>query len=336
MKKWLLFLLKLVFTVGCLWWAFSGIDFKHSVFAHPQDLRWQWIAGGIVLGGATVFLSALRWWLLLRAQGIMVGLWRITELTLIGNLFNLFAVGGVGGDAAKIFLLIREHPERKLAVTMSVLVDHLVGLVAMAIVFFAMTAGRFEALESQSVLGKGTIHFAWVFFSGGLAFVALFFLMASPWVHDRIHKGGKRMPKWEVLRRVPEIYDVYRKKWGHALTALAVSTVMLPVYYATFWCGASSIHDGVDPLQVFSAMPVVDAMGAMPVSISGIGVREKTFEILMNDLAGLPAEVAVSGSLIGFACSLVWAALGGILFLRPSDRTPMKQIEDITHAEAEA
>jgi len=83
-------------------------------------------------------------------------------------------------------------------------------------------------------------------------------------------------------------------------------------------------------------MPVVDAMSAMPVSISGIGVREKTFEILMNDLAGLPAEVAVSGSLIGFACSLVWAALGGILFLRPSDRTPMKQIEEITHAEAEA
>lgn len=332
MKKWLLFLVKLVFTGACLWWAFSGIDFKHSAFTHPGDLEWQWILGGVVLGGATVFLSALRWWLLLRAQGISVGLWRIVELSLIGNLFNLFAVGGVGGDAAKIFLLIREHPGRKLAITMSVMVDHLVGLAAMAFVFFAVTAGRFDALEAQSALGKGAIRFAWFFFGGGLGFIALFFLMASPWVHGRIHKPGRKM-KWEVFRRVPEIYDVYRRKWGHALVALLVSAVMLPVYYATFWCGARSIRDGVDLLQVFTAMPVVDAISAMPLSVSGIGVREKTFEILMNDLAGLSADVAVSGSLIGFACSLVWAFVGGILFLRPSDRTSMKQIEETTKEE---
>ena len=100
MKKWLLFLLKLAFTMACLWWAFSGIDFRHSALAHPGALDWPWIAGGILLGGATVLLSAARWWLLLRAQGIPATLWRITELTLIGNLFNLFAVGGVGGDAA--------------------------------------------------------------------------------------------------------------------------------------------------------------------------------------------------------------------------------------------
>jgi uncharacterized membrane protein YbhN (UPF0104 family) len=157
--------------------------------------------------------------------------------------------------------------------------------------------------------------------------------MASPSVHYRIHKPGRKM-KWEVLRQVPQIYDVYRKKWGHALSALAVSAFMLPVYYATFWCGARSIQDGVDLGQVFAAMPVVDAISAMPLSVSGIGVREKSFEILMNDLAGLSSDVAVSGSLIGFACSLVWAAVGGILFLRPGDRTSMKQIEQATHAES--
>lgn len=333
MKKWLLFLLKLAFTMACLWWAFSGIDFRHSALAHPGALDWRWIAGGILLGGATVLLSAARWWLLLRAQGIPATLWRITELTLIGNLFNLFAVGGVGGDAAKIFLLIRDHPERKLAVTMTVMIDHLVGLAAMAIVFFAMTAGRFQALEEQSVLGKGAIKFAWFFFGGGLAFIAFLFVMASPMVHNRIHKPDRKM-KREFLKRIPLIYDVYRRKWGLALTALATSALMLPVYYATFWCGARSITGDVDLGQVFTAMPVVDAISAMPLSVSGIGVREKTFEILMNDLAGLPADVAVSGSLIGFSCSLVWAALGGMLFLRPGDRTPMKKIEEATHAEA--
>lgn len=339
MKKWVAFFLKLALTIACLWFALSREDLQkdlnESSALWPSDPDWGWGLLGVFFGGGTVFLSALRWWLLLRAQEINVSLWRVVELTLIGNLFGLFGVAGVSGDAAKIFLLIRQHPERKLAVTMSVLVDHLVGLVAMALMFFAVTAGRFEALEQQSNLGKGVIHFAWVFFAGGLGFVVFLFIMASPWVHYRIHKPGRKM-RWEVLRRVPQIYDVYRKKWGHALLAFASSAVMLPVYYGTFWCGIHLVGEGNDLSQVLVVMPVVDALSALPISISGIGVREIGFKTLMNDLYGTPTGVAVLGSLIGFACSLVWAALGGILFLRPSDRTPMKEIEEITHAEAEA
>ncbi len=335
MKKWLLFFIKLALTVACLWFALTRGDFQKglddSTGFWPADPGWGWAVLGTLLGGATIFLSALRWWLLLRAQGISVTLWRTVELTLIGSLFNLFTVGGVGGDAAKIFLLIRDNRGKKLAITMSVMVDHLVGLVAMSLTFFAVTAGRFEALESQSRLGEKAIKFGWVYFSGGLAFIALLFVMASPWVHGRIHKPGKKM-RWEILRRVPEIYDVYRKEWKLAACALAAGLVMLPVYYATFWCGVRFVEDGDSFMQVFAAMPVVDALSAMPVSISGIGVREIALKTLMEDLAGMRNEVAVLGSLVGFACSLVWALLGGILFLRPADRTPMKQIEEATHA----
>jgi uncharacterized membrane protein YbhN (UPF0104 family) len=337
MKKWLIFIAKLLFTAACLWWAFSGEDFSSSPLLQPSRLRWDWIALGIALGGLTYFMSALRWWILLRAQGIRITLMRSFSLSLMGEVFNLVTVGGVGGDATKVFLLNRQHPGRKLAVTMSLMVDHLVGLVAMSMLFFAVTAGRFEVLESQSKMGKGAIHFGWVFFGGGLVLIALMFVMASPWVHRRIHKDGKRMPKWEVLRRVPEIYDVYRRKWGHGLLALLVSAAMLPVDYAVFWCGFQAIGHPEDLLTVVGATPVVEAISALPVSVSGLGVREKTFEILMKDLVGMPAEVAVAGSLLGFACrNLLWALAGGLLFLRPSDRTPMKAIEEITHAEAEA
>jgi len=218
---------------------------------------------------------------------------------------------------------------------MSVMVDHLVGLVAMSLTFFAVTAGRFEALESQSRLGEKAIKFGWFYFSGGLAFIAFLFLMASPWVHGRIHKPGKKM-RWEILRRVPEIYDVYRQQWKMALASLVVGLVMLPVYYATFWCGVRFIEGGHTFMEVFAVMPVVDALSAMPISISGIGVREIALKTLMEDLVGMRNEVAVLGGLVGFACSLVWAIVGGILFLRPADRTSMKQIEEATQAGQES
>jgi uncharacterized membrane protein YbhN (UPF0104 family) len=337
MKKWLLFLIKLGLTVACLWFALTRDDFQkdfnESSGLWPADPGWGWAVYGVILGGLTIFLSALRWWVLLRAQGVTASLWRTVELSLIGSLFNLFTVGGVGGDAAKIFLLIRDNRDKKLAITMTVMVDHLVGLVAMSLTFFAVTAGRFEALQSQSELGKKAIKFGWIYFSGGLAFIALLFVMASPWVHGRIHKPGKKM-RWEILRRVPEIYDVYRRKWKLAFASLAIGLVMLPVYYATFWCGVRFIEDGDKFMEIFAVMPVVDALSAMPISISGIGVREIALKTLMKDLAGMRNEVAVLGSLIGFACSLVWAAVGGILFLRPADRTSMKEIEEATQVEA--
>jgi uncharacterized membrane protein YbhN (UPF0104 family) len=331
LKKWLLFAAKLAFTAACLWWAFSGIDLKGSALTRPSELDGRWIALGVLFGGLAYAVTGLRWWLLLRAQGLRVSLPRAVELTLMGEIFNLVTVGGVGGDAAKIFLLSRQHPERKLAVTMSLMVDHLVGLVAMALLFFAATAGRFEALESQSVLGKGAIRFGWIFFGGGLAAVALMFVVASPWVHGRIHRSGKAR-RWEIVRRIPEIYDVYRRKWGHALLALLASAVMMPVYYATFWCGFKAVGHPIGPWPVITTMPVVDAMSALPVSVSGIGVRENSLKVLMKDLTGMPPEVAVAGSLIGFACgNLFWSIAGGLLFLRPTERSSRKEIEEVTH-----
>ncbi|WP_367874524.1 lysylphosphatidylglycerol synthase transmembrane domain-containing protein [Luteolibacter sp. Populi] len=336
MKKWLLFLIKLGLTVACLYWAFSQDDLRKKLSESstfwPEHPKWAWAVIGVLFGGGAIFVSALRWWILLRAQDVHVSLRRVVELTLIGSLFNFATV--IGGDAAKIFLLIRDHRDKKLAVTMSVMVDHLAGLVSMAMTFLLVTAGRFQSLEAHTVLEHGALKFAWFYFVGGLVFVALLFVMASPWVHGRIHKPGKKM-RWEIVRRVPEIYDIYRRKWKHALVALVVSFVMLPVYYATFWCGVKFAGDPASFMQVFAVMPVVDAISGMPFSIQGIGVREVFFAELMNGLYGTSAGVTVLGSLVGFACSLVWAALGGILFLRPSDRTPMKEMEEVTHAEAQ-
>ena len=329
MKKALFFLIKLVLTFACLAWALKGVEWRDSILARPGDLDWRWIAGGVGLAGLTIFLTAVRLWVLLAAQGIRISLWRANELTLIGNLFNLVAVGGVGGDAARIFLLIRDHPERKLAVTMTVLFDHLVGLAAMSMVFFALTAGRFDALASQSVETRFIMRFAWMFFCGGLVMTIFMFLASYPPIHNRIHARGREW-KIAIMRNIPLLLDLYRKEWKFALVALIAAVVMLPIYYGSFWFGAKATGSMVAPGPVLISMPVVDMMAAMPLSVAGVGVREKVFESLMSDLTGMEPATAVAASLIGFCCTLVWALLGGLLFLRPRDRVSVKVMEELT------
>ncbi len=321
----LLFLSKLTVTVLCLWWAFSQVDLEDSVLARPGAIDYRWLAGGAALAGISVVLSALRWWFFLRAQDLPVSMGRATELTMIGNLFSLVSVGGIGGDAAKVLLLIRDHPGRKLAITMTVLVDHLAGMVTMALLFFAISAARFEALADQSLLGLGVIRFAWFYLGGGLIGILMLFVLASPPVHRRIH-GKDRFKRWPIFKQVPELYDVYRRQWKLGVAGLLASFVMMIAYFLSFWCGLRAVGGAVSAGTVLTAMPVIDAISGLPVTVSGVGVREKLFEVLMSDLAGVAAETAVAASLAGFACNVLWALLGAAFFLKKRDRVTVAEL----------
>lgn len=326
MKAFLIFLLKLVLTGLCLWWAFSQVDFKSSVFTGPGAIDYRWLAAGAALAGISIVLQGLRWWCFLHAQSLPVSVGRSVELTMIDSLFSLASVSGIGGDAARILLLMRDHPGRKLVIATAVMADHLAGLVSMALLFFIISVARFDAIVDQSILGRGVLQFAWFYLGGGLAMVLMIFICASPPVHRRIHLND-RFGKWPFMKRIPELYDVYRKKWRHALTGLLVSFVMLFAYFSSYYCGMRAVGGHVGFGAVISAMPVIDAISGMPISVAGVGVREKLFEVLMKDLAGVPAEIAVAASLAGFACNVLWAGLGALFFLKKRDRISVAELK---------
>jgi uncharacterized membrane protein YbhN (UPF0104 family) len=326
MKAVLIFFLKLVLTGLCLWWAFSQVEFDHSVFIQPGAIDYAWLAGGVALAGLSIVFLGLRWWFFLKGQSLPVSLGRAVELTMIDGLFSLASVSGLGGDAARILLLMRDHPGRKLVIAMAVMADHLAGLVSLAILFFIISVARFEAIADQSLLGRGVIHFAWFYLGGGLAMVVMIFVCASPPVHRVIHSNN-RFSRWPFMKRIPEIYDVYRRNWRHALAGLVASFFMLFAYFSSYYCGMRAVGGTADYGAVVSAMPVIDAISGMPISIAGVGVREKLFEVLMKDLAGVPAETAVAASLAGFACNVFWAGLGALFFLKKRDRVSMAELE---------
>lgn len=326
-KALLIFLLKLGLTGLCLWWAFSQVKFDRSIFTRPGAMDYGWLAAGAALAGVSIGLQGIRWWFFLRGQSLKVSVGRSVELTMIDSLFSLASVSGIGGDAARIILLMRDHPGKKLVIAMAVMADHLAGMVSLALMFFVISAARFDALADQSILGKGVIHFAWFYLGGGLAMVLFTFICAYPPVHAKIHANG-RFARWPILRQIPELYDVYRKNWKYAVAGIAISFVMLIAYFSSYYCGMRAVGGTAQYGAVISAMPVIDAVSGMPVSIGGVGVREKLFEVLLNDLAGVSAETAVAASLAGFACNVLWALLGALFFLKKRDRIHKSDIEE--------
>jgi glycosyltransferase 2 family protein len=325
-KTALKFLLKLALTAACLWWAFSQVKFDFSIFAKPGMIDYRWLIAGAAMAGISIVFQGLRWWFFLRGLGLPVSAGRAIELTMIDGLFSLASVSGFGGDAARILLLIRDHPGKKLPIAMAVMADHLAGLVSLALLFFMISVAKFEVLAQQSMLGRGVIQFAWFYLGGGLAMVGLMFVCASPPVHRLIH-GNDRFRRFPIMKKIPEIYDVYRRNWRFVLAGVAVSFLMLGAYFTSYFCGMRAVGGTADYSAVISAMPVIDAISGLPISVAGMGVREKLFEVLMKDLAGITPTTAVAASLAGFACNAFWAIFGALFFLKKRDRLGVIELQ---------
>ena len=67
-------------------------------------------------------------------------------------------------------------------------------------------------------------------------------------------------------------------------------------------------------------MPIVNAITGLPISLSGIGVRESLLEVLLKDLCNLPAAIGVSISVIGYSYFVLFGVIGGIIYLVCSGR----------------
>ncbi len=112
------------------WVVYSGrVSFEHI----SRDDLWL-IAGGFAVLLLLPVVGWIRWWAVVRAQGIPLGLFEAFKLQLIGVFFNAFLLGSVGGDALKVYYLAKgAGSEKKAAAVMTVGLDRFYGVLALFI-----------------------------------------------------------------------------------------------------------------------------------------------------------------------------------------------------------
>jgi uncharacterized membrane protein YbhN (UPF0104 family) len=319
-----LFTLKLAGTVIFLWWAISRAEDHHALGENFKlALRSPyWVAVGIAFAFLSILANSLRWYFLLRAQSINVPFPYVVRLMLYGAFFNIASLGATAGDAIRIVLLIRRVPDRKVGITMSVMVDHVIGFVSSGVIFLVATwcFGITEHLGDK--IGMGIFVAATWFKAGGIFGIILSLFSCSP---AMLSWGRKRMPSITNNRWVVSIsaaIDLYRTGWRYVTLGLLASFVLSTSFYLTFYAALRALDQPVEAATIMSVMPIVDVATALPISISGLGVRERAFEFLLGKLTGIPTGIAVTASLIGFLFTLFWSLVGGLAIItsRTSDK----------------
>ncbi|HRJ10103.1 MAG TPA: lysylphosphatidylglycerol synthase transmembrane domain-containing protein [Prosthecobacter sp.] len=318
MKKALVIVLKIAVTTVLLGMIFREHQFTGEILPHLRAMgaNWPWALAGLACAGLAVLFAALRWQALLAGQDQRVPPGRVARVTFEAAFFNITSLGALGGDAWRVIALLRRNGAQKLPVMASIMLDHLVGLVSVSIVFLGCGWLVREKLEQLSPEADAVLRGFAVFMAGSLLGILVSVLSFTP----RIYAWGEsKLPwllGWPPLKKFGQACDALRHAWRWSLLALGASLVLYLFHFLVFYCGIRAVG-GTAPFTGFmAAMPVIDMAAGLPVSVSGLGVREKTFEALVGGLAGLPASKAVAASLAGWLMNVCWGLAGGLLFVR--------------------
>jgi hypothetical protein len=91
-------------------------------------------------------ITAYRWHALLAAVGIMLPLARTFVLNMVGAFYNTFMPGSTGGDLLKAYYASKQTPHKMRAV-MTVIIDRILGLLALVLMGGTMAAYEYFALD---------------------------------------------------------------------------------------------------------------------------------------------------------------------------------------------
>ena len=282
--------------------------------------NWHWTLAGITFAFLSLFLTATRWHIILRGLVPDLPFHVVLRTEIISAFFNISSVGVVGGDAYKIMSLSRRLPGQAMPVSVALVLDHLTGLISVALLFLVCMLARAAHWNDLGYDVRVLFTGYSMYVGGAVAGLVISWISFKP---SLLEWGRRTFPRTMgnprfagLIARLTQVHDVFALLWQRTLSAMMVSTGMHTAFFMSFYCGLRAVGGVAPLLDVLTAMPLVDAAASLPVSISGLGVRERTFEALLAGMANVPEAVGVSASLAGWIFNLFWGVVGGVMFLR--------------------
>jgi len=282
-------------------WVLHGQDWRElgKVF---QRLSLGYFALSLITYVVAQLVIAVRWWLLLRAQAIRIGILPTFRLHFVGLFFNNLIPSSVGGDLLKAWY-VTKHTDRRLEGALSVVVDRVVGLVGMVLMailaYVLFLRGRLIGTDAGDGGGVGRSLAAYR--GAMLGFVVVVAVVAGGLLaHPRTRVAIRRL--WgrlaamgaALLRRAWTAVVVYCSKPVTMLLALGLTVLGQSMVITAFWLLGRNLGMAAEPKYYFVIFPVTWVMAALPVSIAGVGILEAGMVTLFISLTATTAESALA------------------------------------------
>jgi uncharacterized protein (TIRG00374 family) len=312
-KRFGVWLLKLSVAIGILTYVFTKIPIA-EVFESISKARVPHILMGGILVVPALYLAAARLKILTDHLGMSVSILRIVEINLISNFFGLLWPGVVAGGVVRWYQLrvsARKGAEALVAIVCGRLI-HTLTLATLAMVFLLLDASdAVKDAVAPSLLGLLAVLFA----LHVLLFHPALSAVLSQWLQ---HDQARFIPQ-PIRARVNKLFAAARQchslSFGafSRLLGVTCAEILLGVITTGLFCQA--LHLNVSFVTIAWIQLLLFIIILLPISISGLGVREATLLVLLAPY-GVSGQNAVALSFLLLAVRLAVAATGGLLQAR--------------------
>jgi glycosyltransferase 2 family protein len=330
MKKTALMLLKIVVSLGILAYIFTKvIDIRH-LWANLREADVSFIIAGILFYFLVQTLSAWRWYLLIKPQGLDISFPKVLAYYFLGMYFNFFLPSAIGGDVFKVYYLHKETG-RLSASTASVFFDRDIGMGGLLLVatVVSVMAGTRTHGDTGILLGPIFCLIAVAFIAANLA------LFYRP-TYNLLHRLLVAFRLKEVDVKIQRLFDsvnAYRGRWGLITTAMLMSVGVQVgcVFVNMLAANAIGVHTRNGWIDYLVFIPTIGLIGMIPLSMNGTGWREASyiilFSLVIDSIGGNTAPSVEQKQTAAATLSFLWLGIlvitslpGGIVYVARGGR----------------
>lgn len=302
------FILKLLVSTALL--ALLLI-FKTSFSAIAEVLKeadpfWLSVAFSLHLLG--LMISAVRWKILIQAQGDDVPFGFLVKSYLVGTFFNNFLPSRIGGDVVRIWDGSR-YSRTVLKSSAIVLVERLTGVV---ILFVFAAAAALLRLDMAR-----TIPVIWISLLLGLSGLFLFFIFFTPLTEKILALIPNRGFIVKIKQKIFEFRAViifYKQRTIALVQAFFWAFCLQVNVILHFFLIGKALNLEIRLVDYFIFIPIVLLIQLIPITINGLGLREGAY-IEIFQFYGIAAGAAFAFSLVDVAFMLLVGIIGGIIYV---------------------
>lgn len=294
--------IKAAITIIIIWLVLSHVEFA-PVASRLSRLGPLSIMIAILPFIVQLVLGAERWRVVCGRLGIALRYISSLQIVTIGTFFNQTLPSAVGGDAMRVWLLLRDGTSFGKAVN-SVLCDRVLALV----VLIGLSTATLP-LFYQYVANANARYGIAAFVAIGIAAFAVFLIFGT--------QIARLLRRWKLSSPFGELaHDFHRLFTAPAVTVSLViwslSIHLLTIVAA--WVIARGLSIDANFLDCLIMIPPIMLVTMLPISIAGWGLREGAMVVGFGLVGVHPSDALAISICFGLA-SIIVGIPGGLLWM---------------------
>ncbi|MBI5644195.1 MAG: flippase-like domain-containing protein [Deltaproteobacteria bacterium] len=311
MKNIVSIIVKICVSIAILYFLFRNIDldafWRTVVSVNPYTV--VFVALLFIISQS---ISSFRWSVILK-KDIDISYFKLLSIYFVGMFFNNFLPTMVGGDLVKGYYLYKYTKKGDISFA-SIFMDRYSGFAAL------MVITSISLIPGYALIKDTGLPFFFVLLIGG--FFCMSLVIWVGFLHSWAMNLLSRIHFYGINKKIDTFYKVLMSYKTHPdiLIKIFICSVLVQcgVIIGYYFLGRG-LGMNVPLSYFFLFIPLTTAVSMLPISLSGLGLREGAFVFLFTKV-GAATEQALTLSLMWFAIQAIVSIVGGIEYVRMGGR----------------